>query len=216
MLGLLLVAAGVGLLGWTAWQLWGTNILSQRQHEQVVTQLEQQWGRGDDAGGEATGALRTENGVARAVLRVPAFGPDYAVPVLDGVSDEALAAGFGHFEGTAAPGQAGNFAVAAHRITHGEPLRDMPSLQVGDEVVVETREATYTYALTTGGDDLTVPFTETWMLAERPVNPDRAGVTPPLSQQPHLLTLTTCAELFRTDDRSIAFGTLVSTVPRTS
>lgn len=211
--GLLLTAAGLGLLVWTGWQWWGTNILSQREHERVVTQLERQWQ--GDAPREQAAAVRTDGGVSRAVIRVPAFGPEYAVPVFDGVSDDALAAGFGHFEGSAAPGQPGNFAVAAHRVTNGEPLRDLPALQVGDEIVVETQDAVHTYALTTGGDDLTVPSTETWMLTGRPINPDPDEVTPALSGQPRLITLTTCAELFRTDDRSIAFGTLVSSVPRT-
>ena len=67
------------------------------------------------------------------------------VPVLEGTTDDVLAAGYGHFADTAEPGRVGNYALAAHRITHGEPLRRMPDLEVGDEVVVETRDATYTY-----------------------------------------------------------------------
>ena len=47
----------------------------------------------------------------------------------------------------------------------------MPELQPGDEVIVETAEATYTYVLDTGGDDLVVPFTDVWVLEPRPVNP---------------------------------------------
>ncbi len=62
------------------------------------------------------------------MIRIPAFGDDYAVPLLDGTSDQALAAGFGHLDGTADPGQVGNFATAGHRVTHGEPLADMPAL----------------------------------------------------------------------------------------
>ena len=156
LVGLLLVAAGLGLVGWTGWQLWGTDIVRQREHERVVTQLEQQWG--------ARAARQRRPGRAPGDPRRAAAG-------------HALAAG-------------------------------------RDEIVVTTQEATCTDALTTGGDDLTVPFTESWMLHERPVDPDPGEVTPALSGEPHLLTLTTCAELFRTEDRSIAFATLVSTEPR--
>ncbi|MCY7396959.1 MAG: sortase [Nocardioides sp.] len=211
MLGLLLVAVGTAVLGWVGWQYWGTTggttWVSHRQQDQVVSELEQQWQSGAEQ-------ARTEHGVTRAVVRIPAFGAAYEVPVLEGVSDDALAAGYGHFEGTAGPGQPGNDALAAHRATHGEPLQDLPSLQVGDEIVVQTREAKDTYAQTTGGTDLTVPFTQTWMLTDRPVNPAAGGVTPALGSQPHLITLTTCPELFRTDDRSIAFGTPVDVEPR--
>lgn len=206
-IGLVLVACGVGLLGWAAWQYWGTNWVSHRNQDAVVSELEQRWGAGDDL-------ARTEHGVGTAVIHVPRFGKGYAVPVLEGVSDEVLAAGYGHFEGTAGPGQVGNYALAAHRVTHGEPLKDMPELVVGDLVVVETRDTTYTYELTTGGDDLTVPFTQTWMLAAQPVNPTPGGVTPALTPDAHLITLTTCSELFHTDERLIAFGTLVKTEPR--
>ena len=101
--------------------------------------------------------------------------------------------------------------VAGHRITHGEPLRDLPELEVGDEVVVETATATYTYALTTGGDDLEVPFTTSWVLDPIPVNPDPDGVQP--TGGPALMTLTTCAELFHTDERLVTFAALVDSQP---
>ncbi len=97
---------------------------------------------------------------------MPAFGEDYAVPLLEGVDDDALASGLGHFPDAADPGAVGNFALAGHRVTHGEPLRDLPGLRVGDEVVVETRDAVYTYVLDTGGEDLRVPFTAGWVVGD--------------------------------------------------
>ncbi|UAL30270.1 sortase [Nocardioides rotundus] len=148
------------------------------------------------------------------MVRIPRFGSDYAVPLLEGTSDAVLATGYGHFRGTAEAGARGNFAVAAHRVTHGEPLRDMPSLQPGDEVVVQTARWTYTYELTTGGDDLVVPFTQTWVLDRLPTNPS-GGVQPPQRPGQRLITITTCSELFHTDDRMIAFGVLTDKQPTT-
>lgn len=203
-----LVLVGLVLGGWVAWQVWGTNVVSQRTHRALVADAESAWAR--TGGGPAV--LETDGGRVSAVVRIPRFGDDYAVPVLEGTSDEVLASGFGRFTDGARAGGRGNFAVAAHRVTHGEPLRDMPDLRPGDEVVVETATATHTYVLDTAGDALTVPFTAGWVLDPVPRNPD-GGVQPRQSPGQRLLTLTTCSELFHTDDRLVAFGHLVSTEP---
>lgn len=197
--------AGLSLIGWYCWETYGTTWQSHKKHDQVVQELEDGWGEGSVTVG-------TEFGDALAVIRIPRFGKDNAVPLLEGTSDEVLAAGYGHLEGTSGPGEPGNFVVAGHRVTHGEPLRDMPDLAVGDEVLVETADAVYTYVLTSGGDDLEVPFTASWVLDPRPENPDADGVGP--SDAPAILTLTTCSELFHTDDRLVAFASLTETAPK--
>lgn len=207
-LGVLLVVAGLLLGGYVGWQVWGTSWQSDRRHTALVDDATKQW-----SGSDPASQVSTAYGEVSAVVRIPAFGADYAVPLLEGTSDEVLAAGFGHFADSARAGATGNFALAAHRITHGEPLRDMPALEVGDEVVVETARATYTYVLDTAGDALEVPFTAGWVLADVPQNPD-GGVQPAQERGQRLITLTTCSELFHTDDRLVAFGHLVSTDPR--
>lgn len=204
--GLVLILAGLGLLGWIGWEMYGTTWVSHRHQAEAIERLTVEWEQGrDDA--------EVSAGTVTALVRIPAFGKDYEVPILEGTDDEALASGLGHYDDTARPGAKGNFALAGHRITHGEPLRDMPDLEPGDEIVVETRRAIYTYVLDTGGDDLVVPFTDVWVLDPDPVNPD-GGAQPPADAGPRLLTLTTCSELFHTDDRMVAFGHLVSTEPR--
>ena len=208
-LGVLLIVAGLVLGGYVVWQLWGTTWQSERRHADLVERVEAQW-----AEPEKARTLSSEYGEVSAVVRIPVFGEDYAVPLLEGTDDEVLAAGFGHFENTARVGSKGNFALAAHRITHGEPLRDMPSLEVGDEILVETARATYTYVLDTAGDALEVPFTAGWVLDEVPSNPAAGGAEPVADAGQRLITLTTCSELFHTDDRLIAFGHLVGTDPR--
>jgi sortase A len=207
--GLALLLAGVAILGWVGWQFWGTTWVAHRTQERVVQQLEQQW----DAAPTGGSAVSTDAGTARAILRVPRFGDDFAVPVLAGVTDDDLAAGVGHFTDSAGPGEVGNFALAAHRITHGEPFRDLPELEPGDQIVVETRTTDYTYVLDTGGSDLEVSFDQGWVLDPLPTNPDAGGVEPDQSPGQRLITLTTCAELFHTDERLVAFGHLVGTAP---
>ncbi|MBS2938373.1 class E sortase [Nocardioides sp. J2M5] len=204
--GVLLVLAGLVLGGYVAWQLWGTNVVSGRTQRALVEDARRAWA--EDGGDRASGSLDTDHGTVSAIVHIPRFGADHAVPLLEGTGDDVLTAGLGRFTDGAAPGGRGNFALAGHRVTHGEPLRDMPDLRPGDEVVVETRSWTYTYVLDTGGADLTVPFTGTWVLDPEPSNP--VGSVGPRPGEDHLLTLTTCAELFHTDDRLVAFGHLVS------
>ena len=210
-LGISLVAAGLALLGYVGWQMYGTNIVSERKQREAVEALERQWAEqpteigSEDAG---PGAEPVRLGTATALIRIPRFGDDYVMPVHEGVADDVLARGYGHFEDAAQAGEKGNYALAAHRVTHGEPLRDMPKLRPGDEVIVETRDAVYTYVLDTDPNELIVTFQDVWVVAPEPENPDPDGVQP--ADDPRLITLTTCAELFHTDDRMIAFGHLES------
>jgi len=198
-----MILAGLAVLAWVAWQFWGTNWVSERRQEEVADQLHEGWADGSDS-------VRTDFGRASAILHVPRWGDDYAIPVLEGSTDEVLAAGIGHIEDTADPGEVGNYALAAHRVTHGEPFADFPELEEGDLVYVETRTATYTYVLDFGGTDLEVPFTDDWVLQPFPQNPD-GGVQPPGDVGDRLITLLTCAEIFHTEQRSVVFGHLIRT-----
>jgi sortase A len=204
--GIAMVAAGLALLGWLAWQFWGTNYVAQQHQQQITKALEQQWRRGHQLTPK-----KVPKGQASALVRIPRFGKGYVVPVLEGTSEAVLARGFGHFTGTAGPGQVGNYALAGHRITHGEPLRQMPELRPGDKVIVETARTTYTYVLDTNPNNLIVDVTQVWVIEPHPKNPNPGGVQPPRSRR--LITLTTCSELFHTDNRMIAFGHLVGSRP---
>jgi sortase A len=216
--GLVLLLVGLGVLGYVGWQYFGTNIIAKREHAAIREDIRDRWDNpsasdvlGPDAGVPPLGS-------ADVLIRIPAFGADYEVPMIEGVRDEDLSRGIGHFPGTG-PGQLGNFALAGHRVTHGEPFRDLPDLRPGDQVIVETAHATYTYELDTDPNDLVIPFTDGWVLDDVPVAPD--GEAPPgmpvfTSGEPStaLITLTTCSELFHTDDRMVAFGHLVDTEPK--
>ena len=215
LVGVLMLVSGFGMLAYVGWQFYGTNWTSDRARSEVTKSLQVQWNQ------PAT-ELRTlqpkyvPKGKASALIRIPAFGKKYVVPVLEGTSDDVLAKGFGHFEKTADPGAVGNYALAGHRVTHGEPLRRMPELRPGDRVIVETATATYTYRLDTDPNALEVPFTGVWVLDPTPKNPQRGGVQPAQDAGQRLITLTTCSELFHTDERTIAFGHLVTVVPKQS
>lgn len=208
--GVAMTLVGALLLGWVGWQLWGTNWVAHRQQREVTHSLRTQW----TEGGAGLAPEQVPEGSASALVRIPRFGSSYVVPVLEGVSDDVLAQGFGHFVRSADPGGVGNYALAAHRVTHGEPLRRMPELRPGDEVVIETVDARYVYRLDTDPRRLVVPFTGVWVVRALPRNPEVGGVQPAQRPGQRLITLTTCSEIFHTDDRMIAFGHLVRTVDK--
>jgi sortase A len=143
-----------------------------------------------------------------ALLRIPALGDDYEVPIVEGVSSDDLSRGVGHYPRTALPGDVGNFAVAGHRVTHGEPFRDLPKLVPGDIIEVETSEAIYTYAFDNDPGDLVVQPDDTWVLD--PVPPGTLYDEGEAGPSQAIVTLTTCGKLIHTSDRIVAFGHLVN------
>ncbi len=204
--GLVLLLGGLGCLGWVVYQLFGTNVVAQHAYQQETSQLREQWRAPSGSASSASTVGRDEivPGDAIAVLRIPRFGKSYEVPILQGTDLDTLAKGVGHYDDTAAPGQIGNFAIAGHRITHGQPFSRLEEMNKGDTVVVETRTRIYTYRMDTAPRDLTVKQTASWVLDAVPGQP---SATPSRA----VITLTTCQDLFHSPDRSVAFGALVKT-----
>ena len=195
--GILLILAGVGMLAYIAWQYYGTNIVSKQKQEAVKEKIAEDWGKGLDS--DAIG-----------LLRVPRFGDTYEKPIVKGFGDDDLSRGVGWDTKSARPGQIGNFAIAGHRVTHGEVFSKFPKLKKGDLVYVETRTDVYTYKLRNSGTSITVDFTVGWPLQRVPA-PGAAGERPTKA----VLTMLTCSELFHTRNRNVVIGDLVETVSKT-
>ncbi|WP_419666405.1 class E sortase [Streptomyces phaeochromogenes] len=147
---------------------------------------------------------------AYAILAIPRLG--LRVPVAEGIGKgNVLNKGYvGHYPGTAQPGRAGNFALAGHRNTHGEPFRYINRLRRGDRIEVETPAAVYTYvvdrtlAQTSAGDG--------GVIREIPRSEVRPsyGYTDP----GYYLTLTTCTPEYTSKYRLVVWGKLGSMRPR--
>ncbi|WP_165549684.1 class E sortase [Kribbella speibonae] len=195
-LGIVFLVVGAGLLGWVGWQYFGTGLVSNRQMDKAEGALRDEW--------KTPAAVKPSTGKPFVLIRIPKFGADWEKPVVEGVDADDLARGIGHYPHTQLPGQPGNFAIAGHRVTHGSPFRKLLELRAGDQVIVETAEAVYTYELDGSPRDLTVKPTDTWVL----------DPVPGKSQTPtrSIITLTTCQDLFHSPDRSVAFGHLVKVV----
>lgn len=211
-------------------QLWWTNLVAHADAGRQVRRLERDWAAGTGwaapsataDSGASTGETSDHSGAsgrsaaspsaprAYAVLRIPRIG--VTVPVAEGTGKaEVLNHGYvGHYPRTAEPGQAGNFAVAGHRNTHGEPFRHLDRLRAGDPVVVETATARYTYVVLrtlrqTSPHDGTVVAPVPYSAVHRSAR---------LKGRGHYLTLTTCTPEFTSRYRLVVWGRLTAAEPR--
>lgn len=176
-------------------------------------------GGGSGASGGGGSEASTESGRAQgtprssqayAVLSIPRLG--LRVPVAEGVGKrDVLNKGYvGHYPHTQQAGQAGNFALAGHRNTHGEPFRYINRLRRGDEIDVETAAGRYVYVV-----DRTLPQTSAndgGVIREVP----RSTVRPAYgySAPGYYITLTTCTPEYTSRYRLVVWGKLTSMRPR--
>lgn len=209
-LGVLLLVTGLVWAGWIGYQFVGTNIEAQQAYEEGKSELRRKWEnpprqtkKKDSA---ESGVEKLTEGSAFALMRIPRIGL-IDVPIRSGVDSDTLAKGIGHFPKSALPGEVGNFAVAGHRITHGEPFSRLLELKPGDEVLVETVDRIFTYRIYAAPSERTVADTETWVVDPNPRDPGK----PPTEK---LLSLITCEDLFRSPDRSVGFAKLISEVAK--
>lgn len=78
------------------------------------------------------------------IMKIPKI--DLKVAVAEGIDDETLKYAVGHFDGTAMPGEKGNFSVAGHRsYTYSEYFNRLDELNIGDDIIVKTKNGEFTY-----------------------------------------------------------------------
>ncbi|MFI1729129.1 class E sortase [Streptomyces acidicola] len=203
-IGEVFITTGVLMLLFVTYQLWWSNILASEQAGKTANNLQQEWASGK----RAPGAF--EPGQGFAMLHIPKL--DVVVPVAEGISkSKVLDRGMvGHYDEnsikTAMPeDKKGNFGVAGHRNTHGEPFRYINRLKPGDPIVVETRDKYYVYDMAS-----ILPVT----------SPSNIGVLDPIPKGSgftaagRYITLTTCTPEFTSKYRMIVWGKMVEERPR--
>ncbi|MFJ6797552.1 class E sortase [Streptomyces sp. NPDC091268] len=143
-------------------------------------------------------------GRAFAEMYVPRFGADWNKPVLEGTGTDVLKKGLGHYAGTGRLGDTGNFAVAGHRRTYGDPFKDVPELRPGDTVILKDAANRYTYTV---------------RAAPLRMQPDEVSVIEPVPPRSpftlpgRYLTLTTCDPEWGHSHRLVVWAELTSTRP---
>ncbi|MFD0348435.1 class E sortase [Kitasatospora aburaviensis] len=207
------ITLGLVMLLFVSYQLWWTNVQADAAADGARNQLEQQFDSAQPAPGapgqpapDPAKPETFEPGKGFAIIHLPKLGLKF--PIAEGtakasVLDKGLV---GHYTGTGMPAdKQGNFALAAHRNTHGEPFRHINQLGKGDKIVVETATAYYTYEVT-GGIPETPPSNVSVI---KPV-PNGSGYTQP----GRYITLTTCTPEFSSKARLILFGKMTEERPR--
>jgi sortase A len=203
-IGEMFITTGVLMLLFVSYQLWWTNIRAHAQADKETSSLQDDWASGKRNPGTFT------PGQGFAILHIPKL--DVVVPVAEGINNKkVLDRGMvGHYaEGalkTAMPdARTGNFALAGHRNTHGEPFRYINRLTAGDPIVVETQDTYYVYKMAS-----MLPVTSPSNVSVIDPVPAGSGFTAP----GRYITLTTCTPEFTSKYRLIVWGKMVEERPR--
>lgn len=223
--GELLVTTGVFVLLFLSWHIWFNDIIAGTIQDRSAARLSGSW-RGDGssivefdrAAGTSRGArdqsappiVNPANpAVAFATMIVPRFGKTYTRAIAETVSTTDVlddpSAGIGHYPTTSQLGQAGNFAVAAHRTTYGAPFADIDQLRVGDRIYIETDAGWYIYRFR--NMEYVWP-TDTKVLDAVPETT--------LNTTDRILTMTSCHPKLSSAERFVAYSVFESFVPRSN
>lgn len=170
--GKAMMITGLLVLGFVAYELWGTGLHTQRAQQDLESAYAEQFEElqqlvddleptGPDAGSDPDGDepvdpfmdpevlafLATlpppEEGDPIGRIEIPSLGLNWWV--VEGTDLRYLRDGPGHFLGTSMPGQPGNAALAGHRTTYGAPFHNLDRLEVGAEIRVSTFQGTFVY-----------------------------------------------------------------------
>jgi sortase A len=197
--GKILIGAGVLVLLFTAYQIWGTSI--QESHTQdalrstLIAETNDQEIRHALAEASALDKLPTgppvtaprsadpNEGEPVGDIRIPAIGINQVV--VEGTNTPDLRKGPGHYIGTPLPGQNGNASIAGHRTTYGHPFYNLDGVKVGDPIVLTTLQGIFVY-----------DTTRSWV-----VSPSDTTVIK--NAFDNLLTLTTCNPRFSASTRLV-------------
>ncbi|GGV02370.1 hypothetical protein GCM10010260_43960 [Streptomyces filipinensis] len=203
----LCITVGTLIVLFVAYVLFWTGVRAEGAMNDQIDQLHRQWSNGNvraAAGAPAAAPKPAAYHYGRpfAIMYIPRLGFTWNKPVLEGTGRDVLAKGLAHYQGTARLGEEGNFAVAGHRRTYGDPFEDFPRLRPGDAVVLTDGTTWFTYRIDKGPYK-TVP---TDVEVIDPV-PRKSGYTRP----GRYLTLTTCDPEWGHSHRLIVWAHLDST-----
>jgi sortase A len=196
-----LVGAGVLLLLFVAFQVFGTAYLQQQHQDALRSQLDPSNILGTVPTTTpaapssppvtiAPASTKPTDGSPVAVIAIPKIGLNQVV--VQGIDEPQLELGPGHYPQTPLPGEAGDVAIAGHRTTWGHPFYHLDSLAKGDLIYLATSSGTFVYTVT---DSLIVDPT------------DVAVIGPTLGPT---LSLTTCNPRYSAAQRLVIKASLTS------
>lgn len=197
--GKTLISAGVLILLFVVYQLWGTGLAHDRDQRRLRSKFAAELAAPTTVPSSASPSTTAPGPLAAAedvcaecaaVINIPKIGLDEVV--VEGVGVEELKKGVGHYPDTKMPGEKGNAALAGHRTTYGHPFNRIDELGAGDQIIITTRAGTFKYE---------------WM-EKKVVSPETVSV---LDDTPDdRLTLTTCNPKYSAAERLIVVAKLMS------
>ena len=215
-LGRAMIRAGVLILLFVAYQLWGTGIAEARYQRQLTKEFEEALAQAATSTTTTSSPTTTTSAVALpgstvatttttepqltqapppvpagdavAIIKIPKINVQKAV--VEGVTLNLLKRGPGHYPSTPMPGQPGNAAIAGHRTTYGAPFGRLDNLNPGDPILVTTRQGRFRYEVT----------------RKQIVQPNETSVL--RQTEENLLTLTTCHPRFSASRRLVVVAML--------
>ncbi|MEE8491408.1 MAG: sortase [Acidimicrobiia bacterium] len=226
-----LIWAGVYLMGFVAYQLWFTNLLTARDQSALAASLEQNFAVAvsnrveevpyepvpdpvvdpipdpvvdpDPAPQPPRILLQEAEGPAgEAFAQIRIAKIDLDATIIEGVRRRDLKKGPGHLSGSPLPGQPGNSVISGHRTTYGAPFGSLDELEPGDRIEVETAIGVHVYEVREAPEQCR---DEEGRCIVRPT--DLWVIEP---REGAWLTLTTCHPKFSARRRLIVFAELIS------
>ena len=201
--GNVFIFLGLSILFFVLYELVGTSAITKGHQSELQAEFDTALAHPAGLNPAFTGDLPVPGtggggvkGIAR--LKIPKIGVN--VIVVEGVTLERLAYGPGHYPQTKLFGEKGATGVAGHRTGWSAPFFNLDKLARGDEVIVETTAATYTYRVT---DTIVVSPAHSEVLDGNPK-----------SHAEQQLVLTTCTPKFTAKNRLVVFTDLIQTVAR--
>ncbi|MFF5968330.1 class E sortase [Streptomyces collinus] len=203
----LCITVGSLIVLFVVYVLFWTGVKADGVMDDQIDLLRKEWSKPRaPAGGPASPAKPAPYAKGRpfAIMYIPRLGFTWNKPVLEGTATGTLKKGLGHYAETAQLGQRGNFAVAGHRRTYGDPFRDFPELRRGDAVVLTDGTTWFTYRIDKGPYKTVPSDVEVIDPVPRTSGYTRSG---------RYLTLTTCEPEWGHSHRLIVWAHLDSTQP---
>ena len=159
--GRVLVAAGVLVLLFAVFQLWGTGLFEAHDQSALRSELTKALPHDamDRAARIAAHPPKAKTASGRPAIAPPASAPADGQPigtiqipnigldqvVVEGVGTTQLEMGPGHYPGTPLPGEQGNVAIAGHRTTYAHPFYDLNDVTPGNTILLTTAQGIFVY-----------------------------------------------------------------------
>jgi sortase A len=202
--GRVILVAGVLVLLFIPYLLWGTGLITAHAQTELRQQFEaaQQQHRSDvqlhatphrnEAPEIAPTIVAPAPGQPVGIISIPKISLDMAI--VEGTDAEQLRSGPGHYPGTPLPGEQGNVAIAGHRTTYLHPFYDLNELVPGDDIDILTVQGLFEYQV----------------VSSQAVAPTDVAVVAPTPTA--MLTLTTCNPRYSASQRLVVQAKLTADV----